>query len=167
MFPESEMVDSENSRSQIVFRTDIFPKLSLGAPVIYVVPLLNGQPQTATCRFSEGGRLWQFQLAVISTFYRFVMGYNSALFWVLSVSCLCLAKSIFTQYDQLCRSMFYSQKARFSCSVCTLQPLTYLRSKYAIFLNLFFKQLSLSLSWPVSGRKLKGTGMVFQVAQKF
>ena len=42
--------------------------------VIYVVPLLNGQPQTATCRFSEGGRLWQFQLAVISTFYPFCDG---------------------------------------------------------------------------------------------
>ena len=65
---------SENSRSQIVFRTDIFRKLSLGAPVIYVVPLLNGQPQTATCRYSEGGRLWQFQLAVISTFYPFCDG---------------------------------------------------------------------------------------------
>ena len=65
---------SENSRSQIVFRTDIFRKLSLGAPVIYVVPLLNGQPQSATCRYSEGGRLWQFQLAVIGTFYPFCDG---------------------------------------------------------------------------------------------
>ena len=31
-----------------------------------------------------------------------VYGYNPALFWVLSVSCRCLAESIFTQYDQHC-----------------------------------------------------------------
>ena len=31
-----------------------------------------------------------------------VYGYNSALFWVLSVSCCCLAESVFTYYDQHC-----------------------------------------------------------------
>ena len=30
---------SENSRSQIVFRTDIFRKLSLGAPEIYIIAI--------------------------------------------------------------------------------------------------------------------------------
>ena len=58
------------------------------------LPLLSGQPQTATCRYPEGGRLWQFQLTVPST--RSVMGYNPALFWALSMSSVCLAKSIFT-----------------------------------------------------------------------
>ena len=31
-----------------------------------------------------------------------VYGYNPALFWVLLVSCWCLAELIFTQYDQYC-----------------------------------------------------------------
>ena len=35
-----------------------------------------------------------------------VHGYNSALFWVLTVSRWCLAKLIFTQYDQHCSILF-------------------------------------------------------------